>query len=93
MTPFLMHADDVANACVLEGDDLIGSTVRKKKAFAERSLKVVQAVADRAKCRFVISAIDGDGPGGVLDRSGGGRERHNRPPLQEPDEAGLVVPG
>ena len=58
-----------------------------------RSLKVVQAVADRAKCRFVIPAIDGDGPGGVLDRGGGVRERHNWPPLQEPDEAGLVVPG
>jgi len=72
-----------ADISVLEGDDLV----------CGRSLKIVQAVPDRAKCRLVISAIDGDGPGGVLDRGGGVCERHNRPPLQEPDEAGLVVPG
>jgi hypothetical protein len=30
-----MRAEDVANACVLEGDDLIGPTVRKTKAFAD----------------------------------------------------------
>ena len=72
-----------ARISVLEGDDL----------GCGRSLKIIQAVADRAKCRLVISAIDGDGPAGVLDRGGGGRERHDQPPLQEPDEAGLVVPG
>jgi hypothetical protein len=72
-----------ADISVLEDDDLV----------CGRSLKVVQAVADRAKCRFAIPAIDGDGPGGVLDRGGGVRERDNLPSPQEPDQAGLVTSG
>jgi hypothetical protein len=53
--------------------------------------EVIEGIARRAERRLVVPAVDGDGAGRALDRGGGLGQRHDRPSLQQPDQAGLVI--
>jgi hypothetical protein len=61
-----------------------GDKVREHRRIARGSsrpprIKVVQAVAHRAKHRLVVLAVDRDGACGVLDSGRALGERHDRP--------------
>src|SRR5262249_57893714 len=64
------------------------ATTRKP---AYRSLQIVQAVAGQPERGLVVTAVDRDGPGRVLDCCGRLSERHHLPAVQQPAQAGLVV--
>jgi hypothetical protein len=46
-----------------------------------------------AECRLVVTAIDGDRSGRVLDRGGRLGQSHHLAAAEQPDQPGLVVAG
>src|SRR5262245_64897767 len=62
-------------------------------APAEWRLQIVEAVAYRAERGLVVPLVGRDGTGRTPNHSRRLGERHHLPALQQPDKAGLVVPG